>query len=152
MAILKAASNFSLAYSLIALQTYVLRHIIHAPHNTQLSWASWRLFTLACAVPSLMVTVTFVFMPESPKFLVCQVWCPLYSHARYLQLHTVSGAARGGPGAAADDLQHQHPGQRGALQGGQPRAGGLLHRPAAEPGPRTSYAESKAHSYISYIL
>ena len=49
----------------------------------QLSWASWRLFTLACAVPSLLVTVTFVFMPESPKFLVCQVWCPLCSHTRY---------------------------------------------------------------------
>ena len=49
----------------------------------QLSWASWRLFTLACAVPSLLVTVTFVFMPESPKFLVCQVWCPLCIHTRY---------------------------------------------------------------------
>ena len=143
---MKAASNFSLAYSLIASQTYVLPHIIHTTPNTQLSWASWRLFTLACAVPSLLVTVTFVFMPESPKFLVCQVWCPLYSHTRYLQLHTVSGAARGGPGAAADDLHHQHAGQQGALQGGQPRAGGLLHQLAAEPGPRRSCAESKAFS------
>ena len=109
----------------------------------QLSWASWRLFTLACAVPSLLVTVTFVFMPESPKFLVCQVWCPLCTHTRYHSC-TVAGAARGGAGAAADDLQQQHAGQQRALQGGQPRAGGLLHQPAAEPGPRGSCAESEA--------
>ena len=63
------------------------------------------------------------------------------------QLHcTVSGAARGRAGAAADDLQQQHAGQQRALQGGQPRAGGLLHQPAAEPGPRGSCAESEPPS------
>ena len=40
------------------------------PH--QLAWASWRWFTLACAGPSLAVTVVFCFLPESPKFLLCQ--------------------------------------------------------------------------------
>ena len=40
------------------------------PH--QMSWPSWRLFTLLCAVPSLLVTISFIFMSESPKFLLCQ--------------------------------------------------------------------------------
>ena len=40
------------------------------PH--QLAWASWRWFTLACAGPSLAVTLVFCFLPESPKFLLCQ--------------------------------------------------------------------------------
>ena len=40
------------------------------PH--QLSWASWRWFTLACAGPSLLVCLVFILLPESPKFLLCQ--------------------------------------------------------------------------------
>ena len=40
------------------------------PH--QLAWASWRWFTLACAGPSLLVSLIFLLLPESPKFLLCQ--------------------------------------------------------------------------------
>ena len=40
------------------------------PH--QLSWASWRAFTVVCAAPSLLVSVALLTLPESPKFLLCK--------------------------------------------------------------------------------
>ena len=40
------------------------------PHT--MTWPSWRLFTLICSVPSLLTGLTFIILPESPKFLLTQ--------------------------------------------------------------------------------
>ena len=40
------------------------------PH--QLSWASWRVFTVVSAAPSLLISIALLALPESPKFLLCK--------------------------------------------------------------------------------
>ena len=40
------------------------------PH--QLSWDSWRVFTLVSAAPSLLISLALLALPESPKFLLCK--------------------------------------------------------------------------------
>lgn len=44
-----------------------------------LDFQSWRIFVALCSIPSLTSAVIFIFMPESPKFLLEvfkeQCWC-----------------------------------------------------------------------------
>ena len=40
------------------------------PH--QLSWDSWRVFTVVSAGPSLLISLALLLLPESPKFLLCK--------------------------------------------------------------------------------
>ena len=67
----------SLTVAGVVLYTVTLRMIQLEQNNLpqvphQLTWASWRWFTLACAGPSLLVCLVFILLPESPKFLLCQ--------------------------------------------------------------------------------
>lgn len=38
----------------------------------------WRLFVLICGIPSLICTIAFIFMPESPKFCLMKVSINLF--------------------------------------------------------------------------
>lgn len=39
-------------------------------YGTNFVYNSWRIFLLICAIPSLLVAVFLIFLPESPKFLL----------------------------------------------------------------------------------
>lgn len=39
-------------------------------HGSAFIYNSWRIFLLICAIPSLLVAVFLIFLPESPKFLL----------------------------------------------------------------------------------
>lgn len=39
-------------------------------YSTSFTYNSWRIFLLVCALPSFIVAVLLVFLPESPKFLI----------------------------------------------------------------------------------
>lgn len=39
-------------------------------HGSNFVYNSWRIFLLICAIPSLLVAVFLIFLPESPKFLL----------------------------------------------------------------------------------
>lgn len=39
-------------------------------HSSAFVYNSWRIFLLICAIPSLLVAVFLIFLPESPKFLL----------------------------------------------------------------------------------
>jgi len=40
--------------------------------SSSFKYNSWRIFLLVCSVPSFVVAILLIFLPESPKFLLSQ--------------------------------------------------------------------------------
>ena len=50
----------------------IIPHEIGWTDPASFQYNSWRIFVAVSALPSLLVSIALVFMPESPKFLLCK--------------------------------------------------------------------------------